>query len=162
MPTGILKYKQDDGSIVELTPAGFVPQTTYDAGQAVQDGRLNKLETVTYSTKTRINLTMVPLQKGSLVGERYFISPVPLAASPTPGCYTPTSGDGTGNCDYWCADSNGIHTFATRATSFEVVDRHLMLIKFEQPDTDADTFNSAAPIGYTLSGAWPTFMLELH
>ena len=44
MPTGILKYKQDDGSIVELTPAGFVTQTTYDAGQAAQDGRLDALE----------------------------------------------------------------------------------------------------------------------
>ena len=44
MPTGILKYKQDDGSIVELTPAGFVTQTTYNAGQAAQDGRLDALE----------------------------------------------------------------------------------------------------------------------
>lgn len=44
MPTGILKYKQDDGSIAELVPAGFVTQTTYDAGQAAQDGRLDALE----------------------------------------------------------------------------------------------------------------------
>lgn len=44
MPTGILKYKQDDGSIVELIPAGFVTNETYTAGQAAQDTRLDALE----------------------------------------------------------------------------------------------------------------------
>lgn len=142
--------------------SGFVTTETYTTGQAAQDERLDKLEAVVYSTETKINLTMVPLQKGQLNGERYFISPVPLAASPTPGCYTPTLGDGTGNCFYWCANSTGIHTLTTRATSFEVIDRHVMRINFESPATEAALFESAAPIGYTLSGAWPTFMLKLH
>ena len=44
MPTGTLKYKQDDGSIIELIPAGFVSQTTYNEGQAAQNGRLDALE----------------------------------------------------------------------------------------------------------------------
>lgn len=151
--------KADKTAIPDVS--GFVTQTTYNEGQAAQDKRLDKLENVVYSEKT-INLTMVPLQKGELIGERYFLSPVPLAASPTPGCYTPTSGDGTGNCFYWCANSTGIHTLTTKATSFEVVDRHIMRINFEEPATDADLFGSAAPIGYTLSGAWPTFMLIPH
>ena len=142
--------------------SGFVTQTTYDAGQAAQDGRLSKLEAVVYSQETQINLTMVPLQKGDLIGERYFISPVPLAARPTPGCYTPDRGNGTGNCYYWCADGQGIHMLTTKAKSFEIVDRHIMRIMFEKPATDADIFNGAAPIGYTLSGAWPTFMLTLN
>ena len=46
MPTGILKYKQDDGSIVELNPAGFVPQTTYNAGQAAQDAKIAALKAI--------------------------------------------------------------------------------------------------------------------
>lgn len=44
MPIGILKYKQDDGTIVELNPAGVVTQTTYNEGQAAQDARLDALE----------------------------------------------------------------------------------------------------------------------
>ena len=47
MATGILKYKQDDGSIVELTPAGFVTQTTYNAGQAAQDAKIAALKAIT-------------------------------------------------------------------------------------------------------------------
>ena len=45
MPTnGTLKYKQDDGSIVELNPAGVVTQTTYNEGQAAQDAKITALE----------------------------------------------------------------------------------------------------------------------
>ena len=54
MPTGILKYKQDDGSIVELNPAGFVPQTTYDAGQAAQDAKITAAQTTANKANANI------------------------------------------------------------------------------------------------------------
>lgn len=37
MPIGTLKYKQDDGSIVELKPAGYVDTDTYATEQAMQN-----------------------------------------------------------------------------------------------------------------------------
>lgn len=54
MPTGILKYKQDDGSIVELTPAGFVPQTTYNEGQAAQDTKITAAQTAANKANANI------------------------------------------------------------------------------------------------------------
>lgn len=46
MPIGILKYKQDDGSIVELQPAGYVKTETYTAGQAEQNTRIEEVSAV--------------------------------------------------------------------------------------------------------------------
>lgn len=46
MPIGILKYKQDDGSIVELQPAGYVKTETYTAGQAEQNTRIEEVSIV--------------------------------------------------------------------------------------------------------------------
>uniref|UniRef100_UPI003FF099BB hypothetical protein n=1 Tax=Prevotella sp. TaxID=59823 RepID=UPI003FF099BB len=54
MPIGILKYKQDDGSIVELTPAGFVAQTTYNEGQAAQDAKITAAQTAADTANTNI------------------------------------------------------------------------------------------------------------
>lgn len=54
MPIGILKYKQDDGSIVELTPAGFVAQTTYNEGQAAQDAKITAAQTAANKANANI------------------------------------------------------------------------------------------------------------
>ena len=54
MPIGILKYKQDDGSIVELNPAGFVAQTTYNEGQAAQDAKITAAQTAANKANANI------------------------------------------------------------------------------------------------------------
>ena len=54
MPIGTLKYKQDDGSIVELYPAGYVKTETYTAGQAEQNNSIAAAQTAADKANTNI------------------------------------------------------------------------------------------------------------
>lgn len=56
MPIGTLKYKQDNGSIVELKPAGYVETTTYTAGQAAQNANITEAHKRLDSHATEINI----------------------------------------------------------------------------------------------------------
>lgn len=54
MPIGTLKYKQDDGSIVELLPVGYVKTETYTAGQAMQNTSIAAAQAAADKANTNI------------------------------------------------------------------------------------------------------------
>lgn len=148
--------KADKTAIPDVS--GFVTQTTYTAGQAAQDGRLDKLEATNKTTVGEIRLKMVPLTEGDVYAERRYISPVPLAKDPTPGCYTPYFG--TGSCFYWYVDDTGVHKLEMEATSIRVLDSHVLSIEFNTNNVD-DGYSTGFPIGYGLRAQDPTIQLLL-
>ena len=149
--------KADKTAIPDVS--GFVTKTTYDAGQAVQDGRLDRLEATNKQTVREIRLKMVPLTKGDIYAERRYISPVPLTANNAPGCYTPNYG--TGDCLYWYVDDTGVHTLEMKAKSITVLDSHVLSINFDTTNVDSG-FSTGFPIGYGLRAQEPSIQLLLN
>ena len=121
--------KADKTAIPDVS--GFVTQTTYDAGQAVQDGQLKALEAITDATQPKITYRFVPVTDfpGS-TSNKMFVSPVPLTAGDARGCYT-VSTTTVGNCYYYYADSTGIHVSSEVVSELVVVDSHVVKVVFD-------------------------------
>lgn len=146
--------KADKTAIPDVS--GFVTQTTYDAGQAAQNIRLDKLEAFHNTTVPEIRLSMVPLTKGDLFNDKRYISPVPLTEDNTPGYYRPHYG--VGSCYYWYADDTGIHTARAKTTAIQVLDSHVLKITFDTTDLPRVGY----PVGYALTENDPTIQLMLN
>ena len=155
MATGILKYKQDDGSIVELIPAGFVTQTTYNAGQAAQDGRLDALESLKH-TESIIRVDWVPVTRGEIAMERYFVSPVPLTKTSQEGYYTLDDRSGNALVYYIDAGQNINHGIA-HVGSMEVLNTYTARINF---DDDPDNILGNTIVGLRMQGVSPSISLK--
>ena len=155
MPTGILKYKQDDGSIVELTPAGFVPQTTYNSGQAAQDVRLDALESLKH-TEPIIRVDWVPVIRGEIAMERYFVSPVPLTKTSQEGYYTLDDRNGNALVYYIDASQNISHGIA-HVSSMQVLNTYTVSISF---DDDPDNILGNTIIGLRMQNVSPSISLK--
>lgn len=147
--------KADKTAIPDVS--GFVTQTTYDAGQAAQDRRLDKLEAIKKATVDRIGLRFVPLTDGAEAVHKMYISPVPLTADNAPGCYTLRAD--VGNCDYYYADSTGVHVSPEVVKGVEVLDSNVIQVSFEYHS--GSKIGTGFPLGYGLTAVSPTIILNL-
>ena len=127
-----------------------------------QDGRLDKLESVTNSIQTDILYRFVPVTDfPDSTAYKMFVSPVPLTAGNARGCYT-VDHTSVGNCNYYYADSTGIHVSEEVITDLTVVDSHVLKVKFDFAGKPDSKLGTGFPVGYGLIAQDPSLMLLLN
>lgn len=129
---------------------------------AAQDGRLDELEALTNATQKKISYRFVPVTDfpGS-AANKMFVSPVPLTAGNARGCYTIET-TSVGNCNYYYADSTGIHVSEEVVKELSVVDSHVVKVTFELADRPDSKLGTGFPVGYGLTARNPSIRLLLN
>ena len=147
------------GAWTENHPGKTVSEavSTLTSKDAAQDGRLDALEAIKNATVNYIRLRFVPLTSGEPTVNKMYLSPVPLTTDNTPGCYTVESD--VGNCNYYYADSTGVHVSHEVVTRVEVLDSNVIKVSFEFHSDSKIGIGS--PLGYYLTGVDPTIGLHL-
>lgn len=129
---------------------------------AAQDGRLDELEALTNATQKNISYRFVPVTDFSgSTADKMFVSPVPLTAGNARGCYTIDT-TSVGNCNYYYADSTGIHVSKEVVKELSVVDSHVVKVTFELAGRPDSKLGTGFPVGYGLTAQDPSIGLLLN
>lgn len=152
----IAKLETDKADKTDIPDvSGFVTQTTYDAGQAVQDERLDALESLKH-TESIIQVDWVPVTLGDIAMERYFVSPVPLTKTSQEGYYTLDDRSGNALVYYIDADQNISHGIA-HVGSMQVLNTYTVRINF---DDNPDNILGNTIIGLRMQNVSPSISLK--
>jgi chromosome segregation ATPase len=145
--------KADKTAIPDVS--GYVKTEVYTAGQAVQDGRLDALESLKH-TEPIIRVSWVPVTQGEIAMERYFISPVPLTKTSQKGYYT--IDDVSGNALVYYIDTNrNISHGLAHVSSMQVLNTYMVRINF---DDDPDNVLDNTIIGLRMQNVSPSISLK--
>ena len=129
---------------------------------ATQDERLNALEAITNATQPKISYRFVPVTDfPGFTANKMFVSPVPLTAGNERGSYT-VSTTTVGNCDYYYADSTGIHVSSEVVSELVVVDSHVVKVIFDVSGNPDTKLGVGFPVGYGLTAHDPSLKLVLN